>query len=84
MFKAGRFEQVVLSPLKVAPVVRQIHPLAEVVFKEDYALEFLGIPEVHNESDLHGALILNLGRFLTELGHDFCYIGSEYPLQVGG
>ena len=28
--------------------------------------------------------LLNLGRFLTELGRDFCYIGSEYPVQVGG
>jgi hypothetical protein len=28
-------------------------------------------------------LVQNLGRFLTELGRDFCYIGSEYPLQVG-
>ena len=26
----------------------------------------------------------NLGRFLTELGRDFCFIGSEYPIQVGG
>ena len=29
------------------------------------------------------SLLMNLGRFLTELGRDFCYIGSEYPLQVG-
>jgi len=28
-------------------------------------------------------LIKNLGRFLTELGRDFCFIGSEHPLQVG-
>ncbi len=26
----------------------------------------------------------NLGRFITELGRDFCFVGSEYPLQVGG
>jgi len=83
-FKTGLFEQVVLSPPKVSPLVRQLHPLAETVFKDAYALEFLGLPEEHNESDLHGALIRNLGRFLTELGRDFCYIGSEYPLQVGG
>ena len=24
----------------------------------------------------------NLGRFITELGHDFCFVGSEYPVQV--
>jgi len=27
--------------------------------------------------------VANLRNFLTELGRDFCYIGTEYPLQVG-
>jgi hypothetical protein len=25
----------------------------------------------------------DLGRFITELGRDFCFVGSEYPVQVG-
>lgn len=25
-----------------------------------------------------------LRAFLIELGRDFCYVGSEFPLQVGG
>ena len=54
------------------------YPLAEEVFKDSYSLEFLGLSETHNEADLHGALLRNLGHFLTELGRDFCYIGSEY------
>jgi hypothetical protein len=29
-------------------------------------------------------LLQNLGRFIAELGRDFCFVGSEYPLQVGG
>ena len=82
--KSGLFLRTVVNPPKVAPLVRELYPLAETVFKDSYALEFLGLPEVHSEADLHGALIRNLGRFLTELGRDFCYIGSEYPLQVGG
>ncbi len=49
-----------------------------------YQLEFLALPDPHSEADLHRGLLQNLGRFLTELGRDFCYIGSEYPVQVGG
>src|SRR5262249_6893328 len=30
------------------------------------------------------ALIEQLKQFLLELGRDFCFIGSEYPVQVGG
>jgi len=82
--KSGLFLRAVANPLKVSPVVRQMYPLANSVFKDVYALEFLGLSETHDEPDLHGALIRNLGRFLTELGLDFCYVGSEYPLQVGG
>ncbi len=29
-------------------------------------------------------LLRQLKYFLTELGRDFCFVGSEYPLQVGG
>lgn len=82
--KSGLFLRAVANPPKVSPLVRQLYPLAETIFKDAYSLEFLGLSEPHNESDLHGSLIRNLGRFLTELGRDFCYIGSEYPLQVGG
>lgn len=81
--KSGLFLRAVVNPPKVSAALTQIHPFAEEVFKDVYALEFLGLREPHDESDLHGALIRNLGRFLTELGRDFCYVGSEYPLQVG-
>lgn len=81
---SARFERMVLTPPKVAPLVRQLHPDAINIFKDAYALEFLGISDEHSEADLHGALLRNLGRFLTELGRDFCFVGSEYPIQVGG
>jgi predicted nuclease of restriction endonuclease-like (RecB) superfamily len=78
------FARVVLSPPKVSPAVRQFHPEAVSVFKDAYNLEFLGLPEVHAEADLHRALLDKLKDFLIELGRDFCFVGSEYPLQVGG
>jgi predicted nuclease of restriction endonuclease-like (RecB) superfamily len=50
------FARVVLSPPKVSPAVRQFHPEAVSVFKDAYTLEFLGLPEIHAEADLHRAL----------------------------
>ena len=78
------FARVVLSPPKVSPAVRQLHPEALSIFKDAYNLEFLGLPQVHAEADLHRALLDKLKDFLIELGRDFCFVGSEYPLQVGG
>jgi len=68
---------------KVSSALRQMHPTALDEFKNAYNVEFLGLTTDHSEADLHGALLRNLGRFLTELGRDFCFVGSQYPVQVG-
>ena len=83
-FKTALFERVVLNPTMVSPVVRQIHPTAMDVFKDSYVVEFLQLSAEHNEADLHLGLVGCLKEFLIELGRDFCYVGSKYPLQVGG
>jgi predicted nuclease of restriction endonuclease-like (RecB) superfamily len=77
------FERTVLTPAKLSTALRELHPQAEAFFKDVYQLEFLGLPVGHSEHDLHRSLLQHLGRFLTELGRDFCYIGTEYPVQVG-
>ncbi len=83
-FKAALFERSVLNPVKVTPLVTQSHPNVLDIFRDAYVLEFLELPEQHTEADLHGGLLRQLKNFLTELGRDFCFVGSEYPLQVGG
>lgn len=77
------FERTVLSPPKFSPAVRELHPDAASIFKDTYLLEFLDLPRHHSEGDLQEGLLNHLKDFLIELGRDFCYIGSEYPLQVG-
>jgi predicted nuclease of restriction endonuclease-like (RecB) superfamily len=83
-FKTALFERSVLNPVKVSPAVARSHPLALDVFRDAYFLEFLNLPEEHGEADLHQGLLRHLRDFLTELGRDFCFVGSEYPVQVGG
>ena len=80
----GLFERAVLDPPKLSTALRDRQPQAEQHFRDAYQLEFLALPDPYSEADLHRGLLQNLGRFLTELGRDFCYIGSEYPVQVGG
>jgi predicted nuclease of restriction endonuclease-like (RecB) superfamily len=83
-FKLALFERAVAQPPKVSAALTQIHPEAAGVFKDAYMLEFLGLPALHSESDLHGSLLARLRQFLIELGRDFCFVGSEFPVQVGG
>lgn len=78
------FERVVLSPTKVSPPLRQLHPDAATVFKDSYLVEFLDLPAAHSEADLQRGLVEHLKKFLIELGRDFCFVGSHFPVQVGG
>ena len=82
-FKTALFERTILHPVKVSAAMRQIHPEALNLFKDSYLVEFLELSEGHDESDLHKGLLNRLKEFLIELGRDFCFIGSEFPVQVG-
>jgi predicted nuclease of restriction endonuclease-like (RecB) superfamily len=80
---AALFERTVLQPANVSAALRQIQPQAQAAFKDSYMVEFLDLPEMHSEADLHRGLLSQLRDFLIELGRDFCFVGSEVPVQVG-
>jgi len=61
-----------------------MHPQATSAFKDAYMVEFLGLPNAHSEADLQHGLLQKLKAFLIELGRDFCFVGAEFPVQVGG
>jgi predicted nuclease of restriction endonuclease-like (RecB) superfamily len=81
--RAATFERAVLTPTKVSSLLAQTHPSALDIFKDSYMVEFLDLPRPHSENDLHRGLVNRLKDFLIELGRDFCFVGSEYPVQVG-
>ncbi|KQZ92515.1 PDDEXK nuclease domain-containing protein [Pseudomonas sp. Root562] len=83
-FKAALFERSVTQPAKISTALKQTHPSALEIFRDAYMLEFLDLPGAHAETDLHQGLLARLKEFLIELGRDFCFVGSQYPLQVGG
>ena len=73
-----------LSPLKVSPTVRQSHPEAASIFEDAYAVEFLNLPQVHLEADLHRGLLRKLKELLIELGRDFFALSArsiQYRLE---
>jgi predicted nuclease of restriction endonuclease-like (RecB) superfamily len=77
---SGYFERTMLSNQKVSKVLTQ---LPQNLFKDPYIFEFLDLPDGHSEKDLEKALILNLQKFILEIGKGFTYMGNQYRLQVG-
>lgn len=77
------FERTIIGNEKLSPLVREIYPDISNTFKDSYILDFLNLPDIHNESDLQRGLVSQLKNFILELGKDFIFIGEEYKLQVG-
>jgi predicted nuclease of restriction endonuclease-like (RecB) superfamily len=58
--------------------------LAQEVTKDPYNFDFLMLAEEAHERDLERGLVEHLRKFLLELGVGFAFVGSQYPLTVGG
>ena len=78
------FESVMSKEKKFSPVLLQQYPDAEFMLKDKAILDFLNLPVKHNEHKLHKELLAHMKEFILELGKDFLFIDSEYPVQVGG
>lgn len=80
---SSAFERTLIGNQKLSAVLRELHPKIENNFKDNYVLEFLGLPIQHTESNLQKSLMQNMKHFILELGKDFIFIGEEYRVQVG-
>lgn len=67
----------------LSPVVRELAPEVETVFRDNYVFEFVSGKAIKNENTLRAALINQMKDFILEIGKDFIYIDQEYRLQVG-
>lgn len=79
---SAQFERTMLSKKTISTLPTQIK-LPENFFKDPYIFEFLDLPDGHSETDLEKALIVNLQKFILEIGKGFTYMGNQYRLQVG-
>jgi predicted nuclease of restriction endonuclease-like (RecB) superfamily len=57
---------------------------AKLAVKDHYTFDFLELSEAHEERQLEAALLANIQRFLSEMGPNFTFVGSQYRLTVEG
>lgn len=77
------FERMMVSSPKISPVMKEMVPASENIFKDQYVMEFIGGREFPTELSMKAALIKQMKQFILELGKDFIFIEQEYRLQVG-
>jgi predicted nuclease of restriction endonuclease-like (RecB) superfamily len=58
--------------------------LAQEIVKDPYSFEFLSVATEARERAIEQGLIQQVRSLILELGKGFAFVGSQYPLEVGG
>lgn len=56
----------------------------DLVFRDPYFLDFLGLKGAYSERDLETAILRELEQFLVELGSDFAFLARQKRIVVDG
>ncbi len=56
----------------------------DMVFRDPYMLDFLGLPEGYSERDVEAAILREMESVLLELGSGFCFVARQKRMSVGG
>ncbi|SMC44544.1 Predicted nuclease of restriction endonuclease-like (RecB) superfamily, DUF1016 family [Pedobacter africanus] len=54
----------------------------DLIFKDPYFLDFLGLADTYSEKDLECAIIAELQRFIIELGNDFAFMARQKRITI--
>lgn len=55
----------------------------DLVFRDPYMLDFLGLPHAYSERDLEDAILREMESFLLELGVGFTFVARQKRISVG-
>ena len=55
---------------------------SELVFKDPYLLDFLGLKDTFSEKDLESCILNSLQKFIIELGSDFAFIARQKRISI--
>lgn len=56
----------------------------ELVFRDPYFLDYLGLRDSYSERDLETAIIAELQQFIAELGNDFAFLDRQKRITIDG
>lgn len=55
---------------------------ADLVFRDPYVLDFLGLADTYSEDDLEAAILREIERFLIELGGGFAFVARQKLMVI--
>jgi predicted nuclease of restriction endonuclease-like (RecB) superfamily len=85
------FERTALSKKPAELAMQELATLREqdtltpdLVFRDPYFLDFLGLADTYSEKDLETAILRELQRFILELGSGFAFIDRQKRIVIDG
>ncbi|NJD05825.1 MAG: DUF1016 domain-containing protein [Methylococcaceae bacterium] len=65
--------------------LREHDPMTpDLVFRDPYVLDFLGLADGYSERDLESAILRDIENFLIELGAGFCFVARQKRMVIDG
>ena len=58
------------------------HMSPDLVFRDPYFLDFLGLSDTYAEKDLESAILAEMQRFIIELGNDFAFMACQKRIII--
>jgi len=69
---------------ELASLHQNQHVTPKLFLKDPYLLDFLDLQDGFSETDLEKAILIELERFILEMGSDFAFMGRQKRIQIGG
>ncbi len=73
-------EQTIANDLALLKNEQQLSP--DLIFRDPYFLDFLGLRDTYSEKDLETSIIVELQRFIIELGSDFAFLARQKRITI--
>jgi predicted nuclease of restriction endonuclease-like (RecB) superfamily len=73
-------EQTIQNELELLKNERQVSP--DLVFRDPYFLDFLGLKDTYSEKDLEDSILVELQKFIIELGSDFAFMARQKRIII--
>lgn len=73
-------EKIIQNDLQQLKITKTLS--TDLVFRDPYVLDFLGLSDTYSEKDLESAILAELQHFITELGSDFAFLARQKRITI--
>ncbi len=71
-----------LASVELAQLREEDKLTPDMVFRDPYILDFLGLKDTYAEKDLEAAILREMEAFMLEMGAGFCFVARQHRMQI--